>query len=107
LSLRETRTVTGIEMLNSPITALYQRFSQREQNKQWIAEMEFKDNQIKVLKELLRLYVAYDIVNLSEDEFEDFIKFLNIDENILKTASDMELVTFIKDKYEHYMRMRE
>jgi hypothetical protein len=69
--------------------------------------MEFKDNQIKVLKELLRLYVAYDIVNLSEDEFEDFIKFLNIDENILKTASDMELVTFIKDKYEHYMRMRE
>lgn len=107
LSLRETRLVTGIEMLNSPITALYQRFSQREQNKQWIAEMEFKDNQVKVLKELLRLYVAYDIVNLSEDEFEDFIKFLNIDENILKTASDMELVTFIKDKYEHYMRMRE
>lgn len=107
LSLRETRQVTGIEVLRSPITALYQRFSEKEQNKRWIAEMEFKDNQTKVLKELLRVYVAYDIVNLSEDEFEDFINFLNMDENFLKTASDMELVTFIKDKYEHYMRIRQ
>ncbi|MGV3629671.1 MAG: hypothetical protein ACO1O6_00600 [Bacteroidota bacterium] len=107
LSLRETRQVTGIEVLRSPITALYQRFSQKEQNKAWIAKMEFKDNQSKVLKELLRVYVAYDIVNLSEEEFEDFINFLNMDENFLKTASDIELVTFIKDKYEHYMRLKE
>lgn len=107
LTMRETRQVTGIEVLRSPITALYQQFSQKEQNKRLIAEMQFKDNQAKVLKELLRLYVAYDIVNLSEDEFEEFIKFLNIDENFLKTASEIELVTFIKDKYEHFMRMRE
>lgn len=106
LSLRETRQVTGIEVLRSPITALYQRFSQKEQNKAWIAKMEFKDNQTKVLKELLRVYVAFDIVNLTEDEFEDFINFLNMDENFLKTASDIELVTFIKDKYEHYMRIK-
>ncbi|MCE3294643.1 MAG: hypothetical protein K0R65_357 [Crocinitomicaceae bacterium] len=107
LSQRETRQVTGIEVLRSPITALYQRFSQKEQNKAWIAKMEFKDNQARVLKELLRVYVAYDIVSLSEEEFEDFINFLNMDENFLKTASDIELVTFIKDKYEHYMRLKE
>ncbi len=107
LTMRETRQVTGIEVLRSPITALYQQFSQKEQNKRLIAQMEFKDNQTKVLKELLRLYVAYEIVNLSEDEFEEFIMFLNIDENFLKTASEIELVTFIKDKYEHFMRMRE
>ncbi|MFN5418655.1 MAG: hypothetical protein ACK5B9_16465 [Flavobacteriia bacterium] len=107
LTMRETRQVTGIEVLRSPITALYQQFSQKEQNKRLIAQMEFKDNQTKVLKELLRLYVAYEIVNLTEDEFEEFIMFLNIDENFLKTASEIELVTFIKDKYEHFMRMRE
>ena len=106
LSQRETRLVTGIEVMRSPITALYQRFSQKEQNKAWIAQMEFKDNQARVLKELLRVYVAYDIVNLTEDEFGDFIDFLNMDENFLKTASDIELVTFIKDKYEHYMRIK-
>ena len=106
LSLRETRMVTGIEVLRSPITALYEHFSKREQNKRLVAQWTFKDNQTKVLKELLRLYVSYDIVNLTEEEFEDFIYFLNMDENILKTASDMELVVFIKDKYEHYRRMK-
>lgn len=106
LSLREVRTVTGLEVLQSPITALYERFSKREQNKQLVAQWEFKDNQTKVLKELLRLYVSYEIVNLSEDEFGDFINFLNMDENFLKTASDMELVVFIKDKFEHYSSMK-
>jgi len=38
LVLRETRQVTGIEALQSPITALYQAFSKKEQNKRWIAE---------------------------------------------------------------------
>lgn len=105
LALRETRMVTGIDALKSPITALYQAFSQREQNKRWIAEQTFKDDQRKVVKELLRLYVAYDIINLSEEQFDDFIAFLNIDDDFFKTATEMELVTFIKDKFEHYSRV--
>jgi hypothetical protein len=106
LSLHETRTVTGIEVLQSPITALYQAFSKKEKNKAWIAEQTFKDDQKKVVRELLRLYVAYEIINLSEDEFDDFITFLNVDESFLKTASEMELVVFIKDKYEHFKMLR-
>lgn len=106
LSMRETRMVTGIEVLQSPITALYQRFSKREQNKQWVAEQQYKDSQTKILKELLRLYVAYDIVNLSQEEFEDFIIFLNIDDDFLKTSSDLELVQFIKEKFEHFKGLK-
>jgi hypothetical protein len=106
LSLRETRTVTGIEVLQSPITALYQAFSKKEKNKAWIAEQTFKNDQKKVVKELLRVYVAYDIINLSEDEFDEFINFLNVDESFLKTASEMELIVFIKDKFEHFQLYR-
>ncbi|MCH2225618.1 MAG: gas vesicle protein GvpG [Crocinitomicaceae bacterium] len=102
LALRETRTVTGIEVLQSPITALYQTFSKKEKAKRWIAEQEYKDDQERLLKELLRTYVAYDIFELSDEEFEEFIHFLNIDDNFLKTASEMELITFIKDKFDHY-----
>jgi hypothetical protein len=104
--LRETRTVTGIEVLQSPITALYQAFSKKEKNKAWIAEQTFKNDQKKVVKELLRVYVAYDIINLSEDEFDEFINFLNVDESFLKTASEMELIVFIKDKFEHFQLYR-
>ncbi|MFZ9658078.1 MAG: hypothetical protein ACO29Z_05250 [Crocinitomicaceae bacterium] len=105
LALRETRTVTGVNVLQSPITALYQAFSKKEQNKRWIAEQQYKDDQRKVVKELLRLYVAFDIIELSEADFDEFITFLNLDEQFIKTASEMELILFIKDKYEHFKRM--
>ena len=105
LSMRETRQVTGLEALASPITALYQTFSKKEKNKRWIAEQEFKDNERKVVQELLRLYVAYDIINLSDEEFDDFINFLNINETFLKTATEMELITFVQDKFEHFKRL--
>ena len=105
LALRETRTVTGVNVLQSPITALYQAFSKKEQNKRWIAEQQFKDDQRKIVQELLRLYVAFDIIELSESEFDEFITFLNLDEQFIKTASEMELILFIKDKYEHYKQM--
>jgi hypothetical protein len=106
LSLRETKLVTGIEVLQSPITALYQAFSKKEKNKAWIAEQTYKNDQRKVVKELIRVYVAYEIINLTEDEFDDFITFLNVDEYFLKTASEMELVVFIKDKFEHFSTYR-
>ena len=105
LALRETRQVTGLEMLRSPITALYQAFSKREKNKRWIAEQEFKDDQRKIVRELLHLYVAYDIIELSEEDFDAFIYFLNVNDSFLKTASEMELITFIQDKFDHFKRI--
>ncbi|MDP5066608.1 MAG: hypothetical protein NWP99_04875 [Crocinitomicaceae bacterium] len=105
LALRETRTVTGVSVLQSPITALYQAFSKKEQNKRWIAEQEYKDDQRRIVQELLRLYVAFDIIELSDTEFDAFITFLNIDEQFIKTATEMELILFIKDKYDHFRRL--
>jgi hypothetical protein len=105
LALRETRTVTGVSALQSPITFLYQAFSKKEQNKRWIAEQEYKDDQRRIVQELLRLYVAFDIIELSDTEFDAFITFLNIDEQFIKTASEMELILFIKDKYDHFRRL--
>ena len=106
LALRETRIVTGVNMLQSPITALYQAFSKKEKAKRWIAEQEYKDNQRKVVKELLRLYVSYKIIDLNESEFDDFIAFLNLNSHFLKTATEMELIVFIKDKYEHFISIK-
>lgn len=106
LAKRETKTVTGVNILESPITALYQALSRKEKAKRWLAEMRYKDSQRQVLKDLIKLYTSYDILSLPEDEFDQFIDFLNMDPDFLKTASEMELVTFIKDKYEHYQRLK-
>lgn len=102
LAMRETRMVTGIEVLQSPITALYQVFSKKEQSKRTVAKLNYQDKQKAILQDLFRLYIAYDIIELNEEEFDAFISFLNVNEDFLKTASEMELVTFIKDKYDHF-----
>ena len=52
LAMRDTRIVSGLNILQSPITALYQAFSKKEKNKRWIAEQEFKDDKIRIVKEL-------------------------------------------------------
>jgi len=46
------------------------------------------------------------LVDLSEEEFDAFITFLNIDEQFIKTASEMELILFIKDKYDHFKSIK-
>lgn len=102
LALRETRQATGIDLLQSPITALYQALSKKERSKRAVAEMEYKDDQRKVVKELLRTYIAFDVVDLTEDEFDEFIYFLNMDPEFLKTATEWELYEYIRAKYEHY-----
>jgi hypothetical protein len=105
LSQRETRTVTGINAFESPITALYERFSKTAQSKRLVAEMEYQDNMNKVVRELLRAYVSYDVVYLEEEQFTAFINFLNIDEHFLKTASDYDLIVYIQGKLEHYKQL--
>ncbi|MNU84124.1 hypothetical protein D3C71_738360 [compost metagenome] len=103
LAMRETRTIAGLEAFQSPITALYERFSKREQSKALVAQKQYADKKEEIVQELLRLYVSYDIIKLSPDDFVEFIHFMAMDEDFLKTASDIELVTYIKDKLEHYM----
>ncbi len=107
LALRETRVVTGVSALQSPITALYQAFSKKERIKRWVAEQEYQDDQRRILKELLRTYVVYDIIELTDEEFDAFIDFLNMDDQFLKTASEYDLIIFVQDKFEHYKRLNQ
>ena len=107
IAKREVPVVTVQNAFESPITALYVAFSKREKTKRLVAEMEFQDQQDDVVREILRVYVHADIIALNEDEFSEFITFLNLNVEFLKTATDYELITYIKDKYEHFMRIKE
>jgi hypothetical protein len=106
LALKETHTVTGANVLQSPITALYERFSKKAQQREKIAGLIYLDQQRKVLKDLLRIYVAYEVIDLKDDEFDAFIVFLNISDDFLKTSSDIELIDFIRGKFEHFPRKK-
>jgi len=106
LEKRELPKVTMSSAIESPITALYMAFSKREKIKRLIAEMEFKDKQREVVREILRLYVHNDIIDLEDEDFDAFINFLNLNPQFLKTATDYELIMYIKGKYQHYIKLQ-
>jgi hypothetical protein len=82
-------------------------FSKREKTKRMIAEMEYKDKQEDIVKEILRVYVSNDIIDLDQDQFTEFIRFLNLNPEFLKSATDYELIVYIKGKYEHFKKINE
>lgn len=105
IAKREVPTVTITSAISSPITALYVAFSKREKTKRKVADMEYQDQQDNIVKEILRIYVHADIIDLAPDEFEQFITFLNLNTEFLKMASDYELITYIQEKFEHFQKI--
>ena len=105
IAKREVPKITGVNVLQSPITALYMQFSKREKTKRLIADMEYQDQKQEIVKEILRVYVHNDIIGLEDEEFEAFITFLNLNDRFLKTATDYELIVYIKYKFEHFQNI--
>jgi hypothetical protein len=97
---KEDYMLTGIDAFESPITFLYQAFSKRERAKRDIAQKVNEDNKRKLLKELFRKYVDADMINLSEDQFDEFVDFINVSDDFLKNASQYDFIIFVKRKYE-------
>lgn len=107
LGKNRVTTMPTISALQSPITALYERFSRFERNRRKVAELRDLEAKKDLLKELLRIYVRANILVLDEDEFNDFIAFMNLDENFIVNATQYELGYTIKRKYDIYLYRKE
>ncbi|MFY9310209.1 MAG: carboxypeptidase-like regulatory domain-containing protein [Bacteroidia bacterium] len=102
LGVKRTYSTENIDAISSPITYLYERFSKFGRSKQKVAEWENEDMKRDILKDLFRLYIKHDIIDLSEEEFDAFIKYLQLSDEFIKNASQLELVLAIKGKYENF-----
>lgn len=98
--------LSGINVLESPITFLYQEFSQLEQLKRHNAERINNEKRRDLLKELLANYVSYDIIQLDNDEFDSFIDYCQVPEYYMKTASQYDFCLYIKQKFVVYQSMK-
>lgn len=102
LGIKKTFTANGLDAISSPITYLYERFSKFERSKRKVAEWENEDLKRDILKDLFRLYIKHDIIDLTEEEFDAFIKYLNLSDGFIQNASQLELTMAIKGKYESF-----
>ncbi len=97
----------GADAYQSPITALYERFSRMEQSKRKVAEMENEDMKRDVLKDLFRIYIKYDIIDLSDEQFDDFITYCDLSDSFILTVSQYELVEGIKARYNKFVELND
>lgn len=95
-------SVTGIDVAFSPITYLYERFSKFGKSRSRVAQWKSEDVQRAILKDLFKLYIEYDIIQLDDKEFEEFVDYLNFSNEFIRKSSQLELVTAVKGKYESF-----
>lgn len=88
--------------VSSPITFLYEQFSKRERSKLAVAKMEYEDRKRALLKELFHLYVDFDIIELTNDEFDAFIDFMHVSDEFIRQSSQYEFLIFVKDEFQQY-----
>jgi hypothetical protein len=98
-----TDTYKSVDAM-SPITALYERFNRLERSKRKVAQMIDEEKKREVLKDLFHLYIKYDIIDLSEEQFDTFIDYLNLPDSYIKNSTDYELIMAIKYKYEAFQK---
>ncbi len=91
-----------VDALQSPITFLYQEFSRRERSKRLAAQLRNEDRKRELLRELLKKYVEYDIINLSDEAFDDFIDFCAVPDEVIKGLTQYDFLLYVKKKYELY-----
>lgn len=103
LGVKNTYSTQGTaDAMSSPITYLYERFSKFERSKRKVAEWENEELKRDVLKDLFRIYIKNDVIDLPDEEFDAFIKYLNLSDEFIQSASQFELVMAIKGKYESF-----
>jgi hypothetical protein len=60
-----------------------------------------------LLKELLTRYVADDIIQLSNDEFDRFVDFCNVSEYFMKNSTQYDFMVYIKSKYKLFSELHD
>jgi len=61
-----------------------------------------EDRKRELLKELFKKYIDYDIIQLKDEEFDDFIDYCNVSEYFLKNSSQYDFLIHIKRRFKEY-----
>lgn len=95
------------DAFSSPITALYEAFSRKEKNHRKLAEMINNDNRRAVLKSLLRIYNRSELIDIQEEEMDEFIDYLRLSDEELQSMSQYDLALYVSRRYTYWRELRE
>lgn len=101
------KSIPLADAINSPITYLYQQFSRQEQSRQKIAALRSEEAKKALFRELFTRYMLAHIIDLDENEMDEFILWSQIGEAYQRFETEYDLVVFVKEKFRLYRREQE
>ena len=104
LGVKNTDTYKNVNAYQSPITALWEMYSKTERQKREIAILMNDDQRRATLKELLKLCVKTNLIDLSFYDFDAFIDFCGYTDEYLQQTSFYDLLSSIKQHYRYFRR---
>ncbi len=102
LGVKNTDTYKNINSFQSPISALYEMFSKKENEKREVAKLENDDMRRRMLRELLKICVKSNLIDLPVSEFDAFIDYCNFTDVYLQHTSLYDLLSNIKAHYKYF-----
>lgn len=94
--------LTGVAAWQSPLTAMYEEFSRKEQSRRKVAEMMNNDRRRELMREVLANYSRSGLIKMQYNEYNAFIDYLGLSEFLMKSLSQYEMAVYIKEKYMSY-----
>ncbi|MFT6800846.1 MAG: hypothetical protein ACJA2N_000011 [Salibacteraceae bacterium] len=101
---RDDRLSGVADPLSSPITALYERYNKHAQKERLARELMNDARRRDLLKELFRKYVDANIIDLNDDQFDEFIEYINVSDSFLQNSSQYDFIIFVKMKYKYFIK---
>jgi len=101
---KEDRLSGIADPLSSPITALYERYNKHAQKERLARKLINDAKRRDLLKELFKKYVDANIIALDDDQFDEFVEYINVSDEFLKNATQYDFIIFVKMKYKYFMK---
>lgn len=97
----------GLNAMSHPLTYFYTMFSRMERSKRLVEELTNEDNRVELRKALFKTYMFDDYKTLSDRQLDEFIKFCNLSDYMIKNYTEYELCVYIKKKYNQYINQND
>ncbi len=102
LGVKNTDTYNSVYPLRSPITFLWERFSKVEKQKRQVAILLNDDERRQVQRELLKICIKSELINLPFSKMDAFIEYCNFSDAYLQQVSLYDLLSMIKLRYKYF-----
>ena len=89
----------------NPISLLFEKFSKKEQSNRLAAQLEYQLAMDNLLKDLFDLYNKYEIIDLNDHEYDNFIAFMGMSDEYLKASKDYDLALIVKKQFLLYRKL--